>query len=197
VLRRFRWYSASPAAPGSSARHPFWCAHAGAAAPDRSTAASALSQSVPRPRCLRRPGRQRLRRRAAPRRDACPRASALPPAACARFTICSRAAVCACQMSRIATPSAFGDADLLDLVPVIPEIVADVPCSRLAPQSPIIEMQTALEAAPVRLAAGLQSAACFSGFQVGVANTSCHRSLRSWPCPTHPKYSCRPLMDKH
>ena len=27
-------------------------------------------------------------------------------AACARFTICSRAAVCACQMSRIATPSA-------------------------------------------------------------------------------------------
>ena len=88
-------------------------------------------------------------------------------------------------MSRIATPSAFGDADLLDLVPLIPEIVADVPCSRLAPQSPIIEMQTALEAAPVRLAAGLQSAACFSGFQVGVANTSCHRSFRSWPCPTH------------
>jgi hypothetical protein len=44
----------------------------------------------------------------------------------------------------------IGDADLLDLVPLIPEIVADVPCPSLAPQSPIIEMQTALEAAPAK-----------------------------------------------
>lgn len=184
--------------PGSSARHPFWCAHAGAAARDRSTTASALSQSVPRPRCLRRPGRQRLRRRAAPRRDACPRASG------GMCTLHHLLACCRLRLPDVQDRNAIcigriiGDADLLDLVPLIPEIVADVPMSQPCPA--IADNRDADRARGCASTACRGASICcvflwFPGWRrEHVVPPVLPFLAMSNTCP---KYSSRPLMYKH